>query len=134
MEAGFLEPIASFSYAHADVDDFSTGGGTVNFSNGESLRAGAGGRIGAHMNTGGAITVLSLLGMVWNEFEGDNTVTVSDGMTTKSFTDETSGVFGEAEATVSITNGSWSGFLSGGGKFADDFTAWNAQTGVRKGF
>jgi outer membrane autotransporter protein len=136
MGMGYVEPIASVSYVHTEVDNFTGGGGTVSFSNGESLRAGGGARIGAIMPTNGGSVEVSLLGKLWNEFEGDNTITATDGVTTETFTDDTSGLIGEAEATVGWTNatGSLSTFLSGGGKFGENFTSWNAQAGVRVGF
>jgi outer membrane autotransporter protein len=134
MGAGFIEPLASLAYVHTEVDNFTGGGGTVDFSNGESLRAGAGARIGAVMPAAGGSVEVSLLGRVWNEFEGDNTITVTDGGTTETFSDDTSGVIGEAEATIGWTNGQLSTFLSGGGKFGENFTSWNAQAGVRLGF
>lgn len=134
---GFFEPIASVVYVHSDVDDFSAGGGSVDFSSGESLRGGVGARVGTSFGVGGgATTELSVLGKVWNEFGDDNEVTVTDGVDTATFTDEMSGLFGELSATAVVTSadGSLSGFLSGGGEFSDDSTALNAKVGVRKAF
>jgi hypothetical protein len=134
MGMGFFEPLASFSYVHTEVDNFTGSGGSVSFSNGESLRAGGGARIGAIVPVSGGSVEVSLLGKVMNEFEGDNTITVTDGGATETFSDDTSGIIGEAEATVGWTNGQLSTFLSGGGKFGENFTSWNAQAGVRVGF
>jgi outer membrane autotransporter protein len=138
MGPGYLEPVASFAYVHSEADDFSDGGtGTVSFSNGESIRAGAGARIGTTFGAnGGPTTELSLLGKVWNEFADANTVTLSDGGTTVEFTDDISGIFGEVSANLLVTSadGTMSGFLTAGGQFGEDFTSLNAKAGVRKGF
>ena len=137
MGAGFVEPIASIAYVHSDVDDFTGGGGTVSFSQNDSLRAGAGARIGAAFATGGGMTELAVLGRVWNEFQEANEVTVTDGMgSTTTFSDDIEGIFGEVQATATVSNASktLSAFLSGGGQFGEDFTSWNARAGVRAGF
>jgi hypothetical protein len=137
MGRGFFEPILSLTYVHSETDDMTGGGGTVSFSNGESLQAGAGARVGTEFAMAGGTTQVSLLGKVWNEFEGDNTVTVTDmAMNSESFTTDFGGLFGEvsANATFTSANEKWSTFLQGGGKFGEDFTSWNAQTGVRLGF
>ena len=101
-----------------------------------TLRAGAGGRIGSSYVTDGNTVEFSLLGKVWNEFEGKNTVTVSDGVTTESYTDDTSGIFGEVSGTIAFSNADrmFSGFLSGGGEFGANFTSYTGTFGLRKDF
>jgi outer membrane autotransporter protein len=135
---GFVEPIASFSYVNTSIDNMSSDGGTVDFSNGQSLRAGAGGRIGTSFGAPGGIrTEVSVLGKVWNEFEDANRITVTDGLgNSESFSDNISGVFGEVQAMATVYSASrdWSGFVSGGAKFNSAFTAWDAKAGIRKTF
>lgn len=134
----FVEPIASLTYVDTRLDDMTTGGGTVDFSNGQSLRAGAGGRVGTHFaSMGGTTTEVALLGKLWNEFESANKVTVSDGMGhSVTYSNNISGVFGEAMASATIysPDRSVSGFLAGGAQFGADFTNWEAKAGVRKTF
>jgi outer membrane autotransporter protein len=136
--AYFVEPIASLAYVDTRLDDFSAGGASVDFSNGESLRAGAGGRVGTSFATwGGTMTEVSVLGKLWNEFESANKVTVTDGLGHSStFTSGISGVFGELSASASIytADRSVSGFVSGGAQFGADFTNWEAKAGIRKTF
>jgi outer membrane autotransporter protein len=138
MGRSFIEPLATIAYVHTEVDDFNDGAATVDFSNGESLRAGAGARIGTNFSSGaGTTTELSLLGKVMNEFEDANEVTVDDGNGSSStFSDDISGLFGDVSATATITSadGTLSGFVTAGGQFGDDFTSFNAKVGVRKGF
>ena len=98
--------------------------------------AGAGARIGTAFATGGATTDISLLGRVWNEFEGDSEVTVDNGIDTFTYSDDISGVYGEVEGQILVTSsdGTLSGFVSANGKFGDDFTSYGAKAGIRKGF
>jgi outer membrane autotransporter protein len=135
-ERGFFEPIASFAFVDTDIDGFTAGGATVSFGNGQSVRAGAGARVGVSLGEGGASTTeLSLLGKVWNEFEDANTVTISDGMgSSATFEDDISGVFGEVTGTATMYSAdrSFSGFVSGGALFNSDFTTWTAKAGLRK--
>jgi hypothetical protein len=88
------------------------------------------------MPMAGGTAELSLLGKVWNEFEGDNTITVTGMGPSESFTEDTSGLIGEAEVTLGWTNasGRLSTFLSGGGKWGEEFESYNLQAGVRMGF
>jgi outer membrane autotransporter protein len=137
MGPGFIEPIASLEFVHSSVDDFNNAGTSVDFSNGQSIRGGVGAKIGTNFGTaGGTTTELSLLGKVWNEFEDANTVTLTQGMNTASFSDDISGVFGEVAATATIVSadGTSSGFISAGGQFGEDFMSLRAEAGLRKGF
>ncbi|MBN8993881.1 MAG: autotransporter domain-containing protein [Rhizobiales bacterium] len=135
---GFIEPIVSLNYVNTSIGSMTGGNATVDFSNGQSLQAGAGGRIGTTFGTpGGTKTEVSLLGKVWNEFEDANTVTITDNLgNTASFSDSISGVFGEIAATATIyaPNRAWSSFVTGGAKFNSDFTSWNAKAGIRTAF
>jgi hypothetical protein len=110
----------------------------VSFSNGTSVRGGIGGRVGTSVPLAGtgAVAELSLLGKLWNEFGGNNSVTVTDGVNTATYTDQIGGVFGEvqAAATVYSSDRSLSGFVNGDAKFGDEFTTWGLQAGVRKNF
>lgn len=140
MGSYFLEPILSFAYVNTSINGFSGGGATVDFSNGNSLRLGGGARVGTQFASAGkgSLTEVSVLGKVWNEFEANNTVTLTDNVSgdTASFNDHIQGVFGEvlATATTFSSDRSLSGFAQGGAKFNNDFTDWTAKVGVRKNF
>lgn len=139
MQSGdlYFEPLASLAYVHTEMDDLTAGTATVSFSNGESLRAGIGAKVGATFGQPGEInTEISLLGKVWNEFEDANVVTVSDGTNSATFTDDISGLFGEVRATgtmFSSTSG-LSAFASAGVKFNEEFTTVDGKLGLRLGF
>jgi outer membrane autotransporter protein len=133
----FFEPLASFAYVNTSLGDQTVGGDSVHFSNGESLRAGVGARIGTTQKVKDGLVEYTLLGRVWNEFAGDNTVTISDGVNPpQTFTDNNHGVLGEVSGTVTFadTKTNLSTFISGGGIFGADSTTWDAKAGVRKEF
>lgn len=135
--AMFFEPLASVAYVDTTIDDISSGTATVSFSNGESLRGGIGVKVGATLGEGEDMTTeLSFLGKVWNEFEDANTVTLSDGTNTATFSDDISGLFGEVRATGTVYtyDRSFSAFASAGVKFNEEFTTLDGKLGVRKGF
>ncbi len=135
--ASFLEPLASFAYANTTLGDMQSGSATISFSNGQSVRGGVGARVGvATTDASGVHVELSLLARLWDEFSGNNLVTVTDGTNTDTFADDTSGVFGEvsASATLLTPDRSTSLFASGGASFKADATTLNAKAGVRKSF
>ncbi|HVU86094.1 MAG TPA: autotransporter outer membrane beta-barrel domain-containing protein [Pirellulales bacterium] len=137
--ASFLEPIASFVYANTSLGDTSSGGVSVSYQDGQSIRAGAGVRVGTTLGTaGGTQTQLDLTGRVWDEFGGPNQVVISDGNPADDVTlsDSISGVFGEVvgRATVYNADRTASGFVSVGGKFGSDMSSVEAKVGARKAF
>lgn len=139
MQTGdlYFEPLASLAYVHTEMEDLTAGTATVSFSNGESLRAGVGARVGATFGQPGEVnTEISLLAKVWNEFEDANVVTVSDGTNSATFTDDISGLFGEVRATGTMFSSAsgLSAFASAGVKFNEDFTTVDGKLGVRVGF
>ncbi len=133
----FIEPIVSAAYVNTTIGDFAAGGAEIDYSNGESLRAGGGARVGTTFGgANGGMGEFSILGKLWNEFESENTVTVTDPLsgTDATFTDGISGLFGEVEGALTVYNArrTWSAFASGGAQFdGDDYLSLNARGGVR---
>ena len=132
----FIEPLVSAAFARTTVDDVATGGHSLTFDDGNSARLGIGARVGGQFATGGMITEVAVLGRIWNEFSDDNTVVVSDGLNTATFTDDVSGVFGEVNGTLTFkrADSGWSGFVSGTGQFGNDYQSYGASAGLRVNF
>lgn len=133
----YWEPIVSFDYVNTSLGNTSSGGTTVNYADGESIRAGIGGRIGTTLGKPGQKQVdLDVMAKLWNEFGDPNTVTVSNGVTTQSYTDEISGLFGEvsARAIVYSADRMWSGFGEVSGQFGSGTTSFTGKAGVRRNF
>lgn len=141
MEMGrfFIEPNASLAYVNTDLDDDNVGGAEIDFSNGDSLRGGIGAKLGGTFaGPGGGAAEVAFVGKLWNEFEDENTVTLTDNITgdSESFTDDIDGIFGEVGGVATFWNSerTTSGFVSGGVQFNDDFLTVNARAGIRKRF
>jgi len=133
----FFEPLASFSFVNTSLDNTSGGGASISYSDGQSIRAGVGARVGTTLaSPTGHQVALDLTGRVWNEFGGANTVTVSDGFNTDTFTDSISGLSGEVvgRATVYSPDRMTSGFASIGGTFNSKSTTVTGKVGLRKNF
>ena len=133
----YYEPIVSFDYVNTSLGKASGGGASISYSNGQSIRAGIGGRIGTSLGQpGGKKVDLDLMAKLWDEFGSPNTVTVSNGINTQSFTDSISGLYGEVSgrATVYSADRMWSGFAEASGKFSSKVTSVSAKVGVRRNF
>lgn len=142
MESGasFVEPIASFAYVHTSINPLDdVNNASIEYDNGSSIRAGVGARVGTSFaSPGGTTTEVSVLGKLWNEFGGPNTVTITDLNTLEStsFSDGITGIFGEVSgmATVYSADRRTSAFVQGGAKFGDGWRTVTAKAGVRRAF
>jgi outer membrane autotransporter protein len=140
MEMGnnvFIEPLATVSYAYTTIGGFSNGGTSVTYTNGQSLQAGAGVKVGTSFSiVAGTTTELALTGKVMNEFGPDNSVTVTDSVDSYSFSTNSAGAFGllDVAATTYSDDKSMSGFVSVGGTFSSDTHSVNVKAGLRKAF
>ena len=133
----YYEPIVSFDFVNTSLGKASGGGASISYSNGQSIRAGIGGRIGTSLGQpGGKKVDLDLMAKLWDEFGSPNTVTVSNGINTQSFSDSISGLYGEVSgrATVYSADRMWSGFAEASGKFSSKVTSVSAKVGVRRNF
>jgi outer membrane autotransporter protein len=133
----FIEPVVSVSYSNTTLGDMISGPATITFNDTQSLRAGAGARIGTTVSAGEGMSVeYTLLAKVWDEFAGKSSVTISDGTNTDTYSDDTSGIFGEfsGTATTYTADHLLSAYVSGGAQVKSDSTTWNAKVGVRKAF
>ena len=140
MDGAFVEPLANLSYIRTTFDDIefvpddpTRVGATAEFEDPTSLRAGIGARVGLDQDYGGVTAQYSLLGRLWNEFEGENSVVFHNLGDDATVLDDFSGQFTEVNLGVSLfsAGGSVSGFANVGGKFGDDYQARTASVGVR---
>lgn len=140
----FVEPLAGVSYVRAAYDDItfrpddaSRPGLEVSYDDPTSLRASIGGRVGLDGEFGPLRTQISLLGRLWNEFDGENTAIVHNLAFPDdpdiALTDEFAGQFTEFGVGASIYSpgGAVSGFFNFGGQFGDDYDSQAASAGVR---
>lgn len=136
-EGLFVEPLAGVSYVETNIEDVDLPGGAGSFGfddSYKSVRYGAGLRLGMDAQLMGLAAGYSLTGRYWNESEGESAVSVrmpDDAVF--ELADDFGGDFGELAAAVNLhsADGGLSGFVSLGGKFADDYSAVTGSAGVR---
>ncbi|RUT28355.1 autotransporter outer membrane beta-barrel domain-containing protein [Arsenicitalea aurantiaca] len=130
----FFEPVASIAYANTTFDDFSIGDDVVGLE-GESLRARAGGRIGATIATEAAIISPFVSAFVGNEFLGSANADLSS-TTLAGRTDDFTGIYGEVGAGINIEgigNG-FTAFANGTYIVSEDYEAGRVTGGLRSNF
>jgi hypothetical protein len=134
----FVEPLGGVSYVATRFDDLEmpAGGGAIEVDDRYvSLRAGAGLRLGMDSQLLGMTSSYSLTGRYWRETEGENAsaIFLETGGATTELMDDFSGSFSELAGSVSLysDDGGVSGFVSLGGKFADDYRSVDGSVGVR---
>jgi hypothetical protein len=116
----FLEPVVSFAAVSTEMDDLDLGGTTASNGETDSVRGGAGARVGfdGEMITG------SLIGRAWYNFTQEDSITIESlGPDLDVSDDELEGLFGEVAGQLDFRiapNATL--FVNGGFEFNDDFT------------
>jgi outer membrane autotransporter protein len=130
---GFFEPIGSLSYLSTSIDAVDVPGATIDWDDQTSLRLSLGGRIGLTADHGTFSSKWALVARYWNEFEGENDVTLNSAGPPLTLGDDFSGSFGEIGGTVNVfgADDRFSAFLNLGVKFKDDYQATDASLGLR---
>ncbi|MBI3418641.1 MAG: autotransporter domain-containing protein [Proteobacteria bacterium] len=136
MGDAFVEPVVSLVYVRTSIDNFTIAGTTVDFKDNESLRAGGGLRAGATVSDTNALKAkVAVTGRVWNEFLGDNKVTLHSAGPDTTVTDTFDGVFGEGGVSLNLfgkgANAGVSGFVNGSVKVGQDYLSPGVTAGAR---
>lgn len=130
----FIEPQAALAAVRTEIDDVDIFGGTVEFDDETSLRGRLGLRLGVDHGTGsGTVFSADATASVWQEFAGDNDVTIAaPDFPTFGASDAPGKTVGDVGLGVSITAADgWSSFLRGNYQFADEYEAFAANAGLR---
>ncbi|MCE3288427.1 MAG: outer rane autotransporter barrel domain, partial [Caulobacter sp.] len=130
---GFFEPIGSLSYLSTSIDAVDVPGAQIDWDDQTSLRLSLGGRLGLTADHGTFSSKWALVARYWNEFEGENDVTLHSAGPDLTLGDDFSGSFGEIGGTVNVfgADDRFSAFLNVGVKFKDDYTSTDASLGLR---
>jgi hypothetical protein len=131
--SGFFEPLASLSYVKTTIDDVNVPGATIDWDDQTSFRGSLGLRVGYNSSMDTFNAKFALTGRVWDEFEGDNKLTIHSGGPDLPLGDDFSGTFGEVQGSVNLfsTVNAFSAFATIGTKFKDDYTATEGNLGFR---
>jgi autotransporter family porin len=131
----FLEPQASLAVVHTEIDDIdSIFGGAVEFDDETSVRGRLGLRLGhEQMGANGILYTGDVTASVWQEFAGDNDVTIFAPLTPATgVSDDPGETFGDLSLgfTVVAPEG-WSGFIRGNFMFNEDYESYSGNAGLR---
>ncbi len=134
-ETWFVDPQATLAVVHTEIDDVDDiFGGSVEFDDATSVRGRLGLRLGyENTDSNGAIYSGDVMASVWQEFNGDNDVTIfSPGFGPAGASDDPGETFGDLSIGFNIVAPEgWSGFLRGDYQFGEDYEAFGGNAGVR---
>ncbi|MEO7687882.1 MAG: autotransporter domain-containing protein [Sphingomonas sp.] len=129
----FVEPAASVSYTHTDMDDFTLASGSFGFDAQDGVRGKGGARIGYVTQIGAAKVSFYGGGNYVHEFKGQDRVAFVSGGQTVLFSNNRIRDYGEG--TLGLNIGSEQGKISGffEGRYADggDYEGYGGRAGVR---
>jgi autotransporter family porin len=131
----FVEPQASLSVLHTEIDDIDDiFGGQVAFDDATSVKGRLGLRLGHDFTAGNAVVYSSdMTASVWQDFSGDNNaiITAFDLPATE-VADDPGRTIGDLSLGFSMTAPEgWSGFLRGHYQFTQDLDAVTGTAGLR---
>lgn len=132
-ENASIEPLVSLSYVNTEIGDIDVPGATIMWDDQTSLR----GSIGARLSTDAEMerfnAKFALTGRVWNEFEGENGLTIDNLGPDLDLVDDFSGTFGEVTGSINLfsNEAAFSAFVNAGVKFKDDYQSTDATLGFR---
>ena len=131
----FIEPSASIEYASIDIDDFSQGVTGFVMDEDDGLRGKAGVRVGTNVGNAAAPMEFYAMAQVIHEFQGEDTITLSNTGGTATFTNTAIDTYGRAGAgfRARMTNGI-SGFIEGTVDFANGVSGGGVRGGLRGPF
>ena len=131
----FVEPQASLAVLQTQTDDVDDiFGGSVDFDDALSVRGRLGLRLGVdHVASNQVVYSSDIVASVWQEFNGDNDVTIFAPLTPAiGVADDPGETIGDLSLGFSVlAPDGWSGFLRGNYQFAEDYDALSANAGVR---
>ncbi|WP_119388156.1 autotransporter outer membrane beta-barrel domain-containing protein [Taklimakanibacter lacteus] len=131
----FAEPQASLAVVHTEIDDIDdVMGGSVDFEDETSIRGRLGLRLGHELTASNQLIYSSdVTASVWQEFAGDNDVTIAaPGFPVSDVSDSPSETYGDVALGFSVQSPEgWSSFLRANYQFAEDYDAFAGNAGVR---
>jgi len=131
--AAYLEPIAALSYVRTELDDMEIGTVETSFDEASSLRGAIGARLGGDMVMDMLTAQFSVTGRIWNEFQGENEVTLSAPFGDTRLVDvgqDSLGDIGLALGLFTLGN-RLSAHLNYGVKFNDGYQSTDAGVALR---
>jgi hypothetical protein len=131
--------MATLAYTRTAIGNLSLPAAGVNvlFDDEATLRGAIGGRFGTWIADTQAYGIkATLIARLWDQFQGNNHVTIANAGLPLELSDKFTGAFGETALNLEYVSreAGVSAFLAGGIKFNEDFTAATAKAGIRYRF
>jgi outer membrane autotransporter protein len=129
-----LEPVGTLAYVSTDVGDANVAGTIFHYGTDDSFRGALGLRLSAPLMSNDSYMVkLAVDARVWDEFDGNNRVTLVSAGTPVELQDNFTGTFGEVGGAIDIYShdGHSSGFITGSYKFKSDYDEGKVAIGYR---
>ena len=132
-KALWIEPAASVSYTHSDIDNFGVASGQFNFNDADGVRGKGGARLGFTTDSGPAKITVYAGGNYVHEFKGNDQVAFVSGGQTAAFANQRVRDYGEGTLGVNIGSqqGAISGFFEGRYANGGDYEGYGGRAGVR---
>lgn len=130
----FLEPVATLSYVHTDLDDFSALSSRFDYDTADGLRGKLGARAGSTFETATGTQVSFYLGgNAVKEFGGRDGVAFHNNGLEVAIDNDRIGLYGEAVAGINVSSSGVGSFLEGFGKFGarDGLRGGGGRAGLR---
>ena len=127
----FLEPLFALAYVKTDLSDFTLPGAVVDYDEQVSLRGALGGRVSGDLVTQAATLKFSATGRIWEEFDGENGLTLVSGGQSLAFTDDFGGALGDFAVGLSVFSGGLSAIVNYGVTFRNEYYSTDATLGFR---
>lgn len=131
---GFVEPQATLAVLNSEIGDVDIFGGEVDFDDETSVRGRLGLRLGYEARASDGVTYSGDATVsVWENFSGDNDVTIVDtGVPDFAVSDDPGETTGDVGLGFSVLSpDGWSGFLKANYQFANDYDAIIGNAGLR---
>ena len=129
----WIEPAASVSYTHSDIDNFGVAAGAFTFNDADGVRGKGGARLGFTTDRGAATFTVYAGGNYVHEFKGQDQVVFVSGGQTAAFANQRVRDYGEGTLGVNIGSqqGAISGFFEGRYANGGDYEGYGGRAGVR---
>ncbi|WP_461459114.1 autotransporter outer membrane beta-barrel domain-containing protein, partial [Parasphingorhabdus sp.] len=135
-EKFFVQPLTSFEYQRASLDDFSALGADIDFDTFDGLRGMIGARLGGEtkIKWGNNLTYY-LGGQAVHQSQTGDGLTFTSGDTSIEIENRLSKTFGRFELGLSIaTQGGVTGFIEGNADISGDYTGYGGRGGLKVQF
>ncbi|WP_109354077.1 hypothetical protein [Sphingorhabdus sp. EL138] len=135
-EKFFVQPLTSFEYQRASLDDFSALGANIDFDRFDGLRGMIGARLGGEtkIKWGNNLTYY-LGGQAVHQSQTGDGLTFTSGDTSIEIENRLSKTFGRFELGLSIaTQGGVTGFIEGNADISGDYTGYGGRGGLKVQF